>query len=318
MPVIYDNAPLETRVHENLSKPFQHKAIEAAQDTIDGGRERLVEADAHWTEKRYAAAKIKDHTLANLDYYVREFAENAQANGCDVHFARTDDDAVDIVERIMREADADTLIKAKSLLSEEVGVNPHLEACGMRVVETDCAEVILQDAGSPPSHIVVPALHFDRSSIRDIFAKTRGYEGTDDPAEMTHFLREQLRPQFLSGHVGMVGCNFGVASTGTMTLVTNEGNGRMACSFPETLIVMVGIERLVPDLASLDVMMQLLVPSAVGSKITARSRSTSGRPLPKRATARATCTSSWSTTAAAAYSRVATARRCAAYTAARA
>ena len=268
MPVIYDDAPLKERVHENLSKEFQHKAIEAAQDTIDGGRERLVSADAHWTEKRYAAAKIRDQVLDNLDYYVREFATNAAANGCEVHFAKTGDEAVGIVEDIMVAAEADTLVKAKSLLSEEVGVNPHLESCGMKVVETDCAEVILQDAGSPPSHIVVPALHFDRSSIRDIFAKTRGYAGTDDPAEMTRFLREQLRPQFLSAHVGMTGCNFGVASTGTMSLVTNEGNGRMTCSFPETLIVMVGIERLVPDLASLDVLMQLLVPSAVGSKIT--------------------------------------------------
>ena len=268
MPVIYDDAPLEERVHDNLSKDFQHKAIESAQDAIDGKRMGLVEDDPDWTAKRYAAAAIKDKVLNNLDFYVRQFAENAQKRGCEVHFATTDDDAADIVERIMVEAEADTLIKAKSLLSEEVGVNQRLEARGMKAVETDCAEVILQDAGSPPSHIVVPALHFDRASIRDIFAETRGYEGSDDPEEITRFLRGNLRPQFLSAHVGMTGCNFGVASTGTMTLVTNEGNGRMACSFPETLIVLVGIERLVPDLASLDVMMQLLVPSAVGSKIT--------------------------------------------------
>ena len=268
MPIIYDDAPLDERVHENLSKDFQHRAIESAQDAIDGKRQALVDEDPHWTEKRFAAAKVRSQVLNNLDYYVRQFATNAQNNGCEVHFARTDEEAADIVERIMVEAEQDTLIKAKSLLSEEVGVNQRLEARGMKAIETDCAEVILQDAGSPPSHIVVPALHFDRTSIRDIFAKTRGYEGSDDPEEITHFLRQNLRPQFLSAHVGMTGCNFGVASTGTMTLVTNEGNGRMACSFPETLIVMVGIDRLVPDLASLDVLMQLLVPSAVGSKIT--------------------------------------------------
>ena len=268
MPVIYDDKPLAERVHENLSDDFKHTAIENAQDTIDGGRSRLVAADECWEEKRRSAARIRERVLDNLDVYVRDFAVNAASNGCEVHFARTADDALAIVDGVMDGAGADTLIKAKSLLSEEVGVNPHLEARGMKVVETDCAEVILQDAGSPPSHIVVPALHFDRSSIRDIFARTRGYDGTDDPAEMTRFLRSELRGQFLSTSVGMVGCNFGVASTGAMSLVTNEGNGRMTASFPETLIVMVGIERLVPDLASLDVMMQLLVPSAVGSKIT--------------------------------------------------
>lgn len=268
MPVIYDSAPLKERVKENLAKDFQHEAIKHAQDHIGGNRDRMSAAVPEWQDMRSNAAGIRDHVIRNLDYYVAQFARNAEARGCEMHFARTDVDACAIVQDIMDATGETEVVKAKSLLTEEVGVNESLEAHGMRAIETDCAETVLQDAKSAPSHIVVPALHFDRTTIRDLFRETRGYTGTDDPQEITRFLRQDLRPVFLSAKVGMTGCNFGVASTGTMTLVTNEGNGRMVSSFPETLIVMVGIERIVPDLASLDVMTQLLVTSAVGSKLT--------------------------------------------------
>ncbi|OUO88904.1 iron-sulfur cluster-binding protein [Gordonibacter sp. An230] len=268
MPVIYDEAPFKERVKTNLAKEFQHGAIMSAQDVITGKRDALVEAEPGWHHLRSSAAAIRAHVLDNLDFYVRQFAENAERRGCRVHFARTADEAATIMEQVMRDAGAATCIKAKSLLTEEVGVNEHLEACGMRAIETDCAEVVLQTAGSAPSHIVVPALHFDRASIRDLFRERLGYEGEDDPEEITRFLRSFLRPRFLSERVGVAGCNFAVADSGTCTLVTNEGNGRMVSSFPETLVVFVGIERIVPDLASLDVMTRLLVTSAVGSKLT--------------------------------------------------
>lgn len=268
MPVIYDRAPLKDRVRENLAKDFQHEAIKSAQDEIGGKRDRLAAHTDTWQDMRTSAAAIRDHVLKNLDYYVRQFVHNAEARGSHVHFARTADDAVRVVEDVMRAAGQTECVKAKSLLTEEVGMNEYLESKGMHAIETDCAETILQDAKSAPSHIVVPALHFDRASIRDLFRETRGYTGTDNPEEITRFLRKDLRPVFLSAHVGVTGCNFGVASTGTVTLVTNEGNGRMVSTFPETLVVMVGIERLVPDLASLDVLSQLLVTSAVGGKLT--------------------------------------------------
>lgn len=280
MPVIYDSAPLKERVKKNLAKKYQHEAIKKAQDTISGKRDRLVAQDENWESLRTAAAGIRDHVLENLDYYVGAFARSAEAQGCTVHFARTDDDAAETVLSIMEDLGETTCVKAKSLLTEEVGLNECLADHGMSAIETDCAEIILQQAGSPPSHIVVPALHFDRASIRDLFSKTRGYEGSDDPEEITRFLRTLMRPVFLSTKVGVTGCNFAVAETGTVTLVTNEGNGRMVGTFPETLIVMVGIERIVPDLASLDVMTHLLVPSAVGSKLTSSFTLQSG---PRRA-----------------------------------
>lgn len=268
MPVIYDHAPLRDRVRANLAKEYQHKAIMAAQNTIMGKRDRLVAQNKHWEDIRTTATAIRERVLNDLDYYVREFAQNAQARGCQLHFARSDEAATDIALGIMQEVDATACVKAKSILTEEIGLNEKLAKHGIEAIETDCAEIILQAAGSPPSHIVVPALHFDRTSIRDLFRKTRGYEGSDDPEEITRFLRAFMRPSFLSAKVGVCGCNFGVADTGSVTLVTNEGNGRMVTTFPETLIVVMGIERIVPDLASLDAMMQLLVPSAVGSKIT--------------------------------------------------
>ena len=269
MPVIYDSAPLDERVEASLAKPFQHQAIQTAQNTIGGKRDRIVAANPRWEQMRTSASKMRDHVLRNLDHYVSEFAKNAEARGSHVHFAPTGADAVDIAADIIEATGETFCVKAKSLLTEEIGLNEHLERRGITSLETDCAEVVLQTAQSAPSHIVVPALHFDRARIRDLFAEKLGYAGDEEPEHITRFLRDYLRPKFLQARVGIVGCNFGVASTGTCTLVTNEGNARMATAFPETLIVVMGMERLVPDLPSLDVVNELLVGSAVGTKMTA-------------------------------------------------
>lgn len=267
MRIIYDDAPIADRIHRSLSDSFKHRAIETAQDVITGKRDALVAEVDNWEEFREHAAQIRDHVLANLDYYVREFATNAEANGAHVHFAPTDDDALECILDIFEEVGAKTCVKSKSMMTEEIGLNPFLEEHGIKPVETDCAEHIIQTAGNAPSHIVVPALHFDRTSIRDLYHEQKGYEGTNDPEEITRFLRKTLRPEFMNAPIGVTGCNFGVAETGSCTLVSNEGNARMASSIPETQIVVMGMERIVPDLRSLDVMMKLLVRSAVGAKI---------------------------------------------------
>ena len=142
-----------------------------------------------------------------------------------------------------------------------------LEEAGIEVNETDLAEFILQTAVSPPSHIVVPGLHFERNKIREIFAEKLGYTGTENPTEMTHFVRGYVRERFLKADVGVNGCNFAVAESGTCTIVSNEGNGRMASSIPKTQLIFLGTERIVPDFKALDVMMEMLNRSAVGSKI---------------------------------------------------
>ena len=269
MAIVYDKTPLKERVGKLLEDEQQHEAIMAAQDAIAGKRDALVAAEgADWETRRNVAARIRDHVLKNLDYYVKEFAENATKAGCTVHFAPTGADACETVVGIVEELGETECVKAKSMMTEEIGLNAALAEHGIGAVETDCAEHILSTADDMPSHIVVPAVHLDRRAIRDVYHEKYGYEGTDNPEEITRFLREVLRPVFLNARVGITGCNFGVASTGSTTLVTNEGNARMVTCTPATQIVVMGIERIVPDLASLDVMMSLLVPSAVGSKIT--------------------------------------------------
>lgn len=267
-PVIYDDAPLRERVRKALTDDFKHEAIRKAQDTIVGNAERLARENPIWEELRLEAAYIRNHVLQNLDYYIKEFATNAQVAGAKVYFAPTAEDAVEKALDIFEEVGAKSCVKSKSMVTEEVGLNDFLEEHGIHAIETDCAENILQTAGDKPSHIVVPALHFDRKHIRDLYRDKKGYTGSEDPEEITHFLRENLRKEFLEAKIGVTGCNFGVAETGSCTLVTNEGNGRMATTVPNTQIVFLGAERLVPNLKSLDTLLTLLVPSAVGSKIT--------------------------------------------------
>lgn len=267
MGILYDEAPLDDRIHRALSDTFKHHAIETAQDVITGKRDALVAEVDNWEDFREQAAQIRDHVLENLDYYVRQFATNAQANGAHVHFAPTDTDALECILDIFEEVGGKNCVKSKSMMTEEIGLNDFLDEHGIKAIETDCAEHIIQTAGNAPSHIVVPALHFDRTSIANLYTERKGYTGTNDPEELTKFLRKILRPEFMGADVGVTGCNFGVAETGSCTLVSNEGNARMASSIPETQIVVMGMERIVPDLRSLDVMMKLLVRSAVGAKI---------------------------------------------------
>ena len=271
MSILYNTeATLSERVAACLEDDFKHNAIKAAQEAFYVKRGELVEEMGDgWQQLRMHAMEVRNHVTENLDFYVKQFAQNAEANGCIMHYAPTGDDALWEVLDIFEEHGAAYAVKSKSMMTEEVGLNEILEEAGIKITETDCAENILQTAESKPSHIVVPALHFDREAIANIYREKRGYEGSSVPEEITHFLRKILRNEFMEAQVGIRGCNFGVASTGSVTLVTNEGNGRMVDSFPKVQIVFVGIDRIVPDLESLDTMMALLPRSAVGAKMTA-------------------------------------------------
>lgn len=268
MPLFYNTNPLAQRIQDVEKDTFEQQAIHKAQDTIGAKRNKLVADDPNWEKKCEKAASIRDHVLDNLDFYVKQFAEAAIDRGTHVHFAPAGEDAVNEIIDIIKKTGEKSVVKSKSMMTEEIGLNHALEAQGIHPIETDCAENILQTAEQNPSHIVVPALHLDRTHIAEVYRKKYGYTGTDDPHEITHFLRKLLRPKFLGAHVGITGCNFGVAQTGTCTLVTNEGNARMVSGLPETLIIVMGIDRIVPDLPSLDLMNGLLVRSAVGAKMT--------------------------------------------------
>lgn len=270
MAILYDtNHNLRERARTCLDNDFKHNAIETAQETFYTKRGTLVDEMPDWEAQRTKAAAMRTHVTQNMDYYIKQFATNAQANGYIMHYAPTDEDALWEILDVFEQHGAATCVKSKSMMTEEMGLNAVLEQAGVKVVETDCAENILQTAGDMPSHIVVPALHLDRDAIAEIYRNKRGYEGDSVPEHITHFLRELLRDEFLEAEVGIRGCNFGVAQTGSVTLVTNEGNGRMVDSFPKVQIVVSGVDRIVPDLESLDLMMSLLPRSAVGAKMTA-------------------------------------------------
>ena len=271
MAILYNtDETLRERVSDCLQDDFKHDAIKTAQEAFYVKRGALVEEMGEgWQQLRDRAAAMRNHVTENLDYYVRQFATNAEANGYTMHYAPSGEDALWEVLDIFEEHGAAYAVKSKSMMTEEVGLNEILEEAGIKIVETDCAENILQTAESKPSHIVVPALHFNREAIAQIYREKRGYEGSSVPEEITHFLRKILREDFLQAEVGIRGCNVAVAQTGSVTLVTNEGNGRMVDTLPKVQIIFVGIDRIVPDLESLDTMMALLPRSAVGSKMTA-------------------------------------------------
>lgn len=268
MAILYDERPFKERVNDALSNDFKVKAIQKAQDVFFAKRKALVEQVPEWEEFREEAAQIRDHVLKNLDYYINQFAENAEKAGAHVYFAKDADEANGYVMDIVRAKNAKMVVKGKTMMSEEIDMNHVLLDAGVDVNETDLAEFILQTADwNPPSHIVVPALHFARDRIRETFHEKLGYDGTEDPEEMTRFVRKRIRERFLNADIGFTGCNFAVAETGTVTIVSNEGNGRMSSSMPKTMITLMGMERLVPDFRALDVMMELLVRSSVGAKI---------------------------------------------------
>ncbi len=200
---------------------------------------------------------------------MNQFAQNASEKGAHVIFTRIAEEATDAALEILKAKGARKAVKSKSMVTEEVGLNDALEAAGIEVIETDLGEYILQtDDHDKPSHIVVPALHKNRGHIREVFARKKGYTGDSIPENLTRFVRGLIRKEFLEADVGITGCNFAVADSGTITLVTNEGNGRFVTTAPPTQIVFMGMERIVPLFTELDMILSMLVRSAVGGKLT--------------------------------------------------
>lgn len=270
MPILYDTeTPLRQRAAGAIADDFKHQAIENAQQTFFNTRNRVVDVMPGFEEMRDVAREIRIDVTRNLDYYVKQFAENAEAKGVRMHYAKDGAEAMWEVLDVFEQHAAPSAVKSKSMMSEEIGMNEILEDAGIAVTETDCAEHILQTANDKPSHIVVPALHLDRDAIAKIYRDECGYEGDSVPEHITHFLRKILREEFLNAPVGVRGCNVAVAETGSVTLVTNEGNGRMVDTCPPVEIVLIGVDRLVRNLEDLDAIAGLLARSAVGAQATA-------------------------------------------------
>lgn len=245
-----------------------------ATHTIRDKRAAAVAELDDWAELRAAGAAVKDRTLRHLDHYLEQLEAAVTAAGGQVHWAVDADEANAIVTRLVRETGEREVVKVKSMATQEIGLNEALAEAGIRAYETDLAELIVQLGGDLPSHILVPAIHRNRSEIRDIFRQKMGSWGrpapeglSDSPAELAEAARLHLREKFLSAKVGISGANFMVAETGTLVVVESEGNGRMCLTLPETLISVVGIEKVVPSWQDLEVFLQLLPRSSTAERM---------------------------------------------------
>jgi L-lactate dehydrogenase complex protein LldF len=238
--------------------------------TVIGGRRRAAVGSVEdWEELRERARAIKDETLARLDSFLEVFADNAKRAGAHVHWARDAREAADIVLGVLRAARASRVVKSKSMATEEIHLNAALDAAGIHPLETDLGEWIIQLAGETPSHIVVPAIHKSRREIAELFSAKLGTPITDDVGELTRTARRVLREHFAAADAGISGVNFGVAETGTILVLENEGNARMTTSVPRVHIAVMGIEKVVPRLEDLEVFLELLPRSGTGQRLTA-------------------------------------------------
>ena len=232
-------------------------------------RDRAGAEVEEWEDLRTLASAIKEHTLTHLADYLEEFERNAQRNGAHVHWARDATEHNQIVHEILRAHGARTLVKSKSMLTDECELGPFLGRRGIEIVETDLGERIQQLDEEPPSHIVVPAVHKLRRDVAQVFARTIGTDPTNtDVPYLAEQQRRDTRPYYLKAEAGMTGANFGIAETGTVVVCTNEGNADLSVHVPGVHIVSVGIEKIIPRIEHLGVFVRLLSRSALGSPIT--------------------------------------------------
>jgi L-lactate dehydrogenase complex protein LldF len=271
-----DHGAFEARIASALANPTLQIALDRNHERRVVGREQAFAAlpEAEATRDRGRAIRIE--TLRQLDKYLEQFAANVERHGGEVHWAADAAEARRIVLGLIRAAEARRpagregpllVAKGKSMVSEEIGLNHTLEAEGMRVVETDLGEFIVQLRGEPPAHLITPAVHLRREDVAALFTERFGMAPTLDVAQMTAVARAELRRVFFGADVGITGVNFGVAETGTLALVSNEGNGRLCTTLPRVHIALMGLERLVPTMADLEVMMRLLPRSATSQKL---------------------------------------------------
>jgi len=253
-----------------LRNPQLRRNLRRATTTIRAKRAAVVAEVDEWEALRDAGRRIKQRALGRLDEVLEQLEASVVAAGGEVHWARDAEEANAIVTRLVRAAGSDEVIKVKSMATDEIGLNGALAAAGITAHETDLAELIVQLAdGDRPSHILVPAIHRNRAEIRDLFrARLPGAaDVSDEPAALAEAARRHLREKFLSVKVGVSGANFAVAATGTVGVVESEGNGRMCTTLPETLITVMGIEKVLPDYDDLGVMLELLPRSSTGERM---------------------------------------------------
>lgn len=240
-----------------------------ATHTIRTKRLAAVAECDDWEQLRAAGSALKQDVMARLPELLEQLESNVTRRGGVVHWARDGEEANRIVADLVRATGSDEVVKVKSMATQEIGLNEYLEAHGIAAFETDLAELIVQLGHDKPSHILVPAIHRNRAEIREIFDREMPDAGelTDDPRVLAMAARAHLRRKFLTAKVAVSGANFGIAETGTLAVVESEGNGRMCLTLPQTLITVMGIEKVVPSFTDLEVFMQLLPRSSTAERM---------------------------------------------------
>jgi L-lactate dehydrogenase complex protein LldF len=256
-----------TRIRHALADLNLQSALDANAERRIKVRLAAFESLDHPEVLRSRAHQVREDVIAHLESYLEQFITHAQENGILVHRARDAQDAVHIILKIAEQHGVKNVAKSKTMVSEEIELNHALETHGIQVIETDLGEYIVQLRGEAPSHIITPAVHLRRQDVGKLFEEKLRIAYTEDISTMTNTARQILRRVFLDADLGISGVNFGVAETGTLCVVTNEGNGRMVTTLPQVHVALMGIERIVPTMDDLALMLSLLPRSATGQKL---------------------------------------------------
>lgn len=262
--------PFPASARKQLDNTQMRANIRHATHSIRAKRGRVVAELPDWQQLRAAGSALKQQVMADLPELLERFEANVTARGGVVHWARDATEANRIITGLVKAKGVDEVIKVKSMATQEIGLEEALRAEGIAATETDLAELIVQLGRDKPSHILVPAIHKNREEIRDIFVREMDEADeslTSEPKDLAEAARRHLRERFLRSTVAISGANFGVAETGTLSVVESEGNGRMCLTLPDTLITVMGIEKLVPAFQDLEVFLQLLPRSSTGERM---------------------------------------------------
>lgn len=269
------DAPYRTRVRQALADENLKTALDRATAQLAARRLKAlaaVDVELMRTEGR----AVRERAIRHLPELLEELEGNLTENGCSVHWARDAEEASNAVVEIARNAGITRTVKSKSMLTEEIGLNTALEEAGIEVVETDLGEYIIQLDGEPPSHLVAPVIHKRAADVSRVFERELGMKPTLDAAVMCGVARQELRQRFLGAEMGISGCNFAVAESGTVCLITNEGNGRMVSSLPSVYVVVVGIEKVVEKIEDAVLLWQAATRNATGQDASVYFSLTSG------------------------------------------
>lgn len=262
---------IDFRANVQRVEPHMPASVRKATAKFLGTRAAVVDVvgQARWQMLRQAGHDLRLHTINHIDYYLTMLEEQVTKAGGHVHWARDAEEARRMVLDIAQEHHVKRVVKVKSMATEEIELNHALIDAGIQTLETDLGEFIIQLAGVGPSHIIVPAVHLTKEGIAELFSEKLGVDAPPDPLKLTAIARAKLREEFLAADMGISGANFMVAETGTLVIVTNEGNGRMCTTLPPLHVAVVGIDKVVPDMESLNVLLKLLPRSATGQKMSA-------------------------------------------------